>query len=80
MRAVDAGDRVRFQARDVFLPGGGVMPAPGETELEGTVLDFSDSGEKARYFAVVEVVTTQSLIVPVQKLEAVETSPPKSNS
>lgn len=78
---MEAGDRVRFRARDVFLPSpaGVLSPLPEETELEGTVLDFSDSGEKARYFAVVEVVRTQSLIVPVQKLEAVESSLPKEN-
>jgi hypothetical protein len=43
-----------------------------ETELEGTILEFSDSGSSPRYFAVVEVVTMQSLIVPVQELEMVE--------
>jgi hypothetical protein len=71
---MDAGDRVRFLARDVFLPNfaGALSALPGDTELEGTVLDFSDSGDKARYFAVVEVVRTQSLIVPVEKLEAVK--------
>jgi len=38
------------------------------------VRDFSDSGTKSRYLAVIEVVRTQSLIVPVQSLEAVESS------
>jgi len=77
-----AGDRVRFHVTDVFLlSSGSSLPAlPEGTELEGTILDFSDSGQKARYFAVVEVVITQSLIVPVQKLEVVETSPRNSDS
>ena len=63
---------------DVFLPNpGGVMIAsPEETELEGTIIDFSDSGPKVRYFAVVEVVKTQSLIVPVERLDIVKTVSP----
>ena len=47
---------------------------PEETELEGTIVDFSDSGLKSRFFAVIEVVRTQSLIVPVDKLEVIKTS------
>jgi hypothetical protein len=65
------GDKVRFRLSDVFLPSpSGTLPIaePGE-ELEGTITDFSDSGQKPRYFALVEVVRTQSLIVPVDKLE-----------
>jgi hypothetical protein len=36
--------------------------------VEGTVVEFSDSGSRARYFAVVEVVTTRRVVVPVEKL------------
>jgi hypothetical protein len=42
---------------------------PEDSELVGTIIDFSDSGPKSRYFAVIEVVRTQSLIVPVESLE-----------
>jgi hypothetical protein len=71
------GDKVRFQLSDVFLPGpGGVFPSlPEETELLGTVLNFSDSGAKTQFFAVVEVVRKQSLIVPVEKLEIIKAPP-----
>jgi hypothetical protein len=65
------GDKVRFRLADVFLPSpGAALPiAEEEAELEGTIIDFSDSGQKPHYFAVVEVVLTQSLIVPVAKLD-----------
>ena len=60
------GDKVRFPVAGVFLANPvSVFPAvPGDSELEGTIIDFSDSGPKSRYFAVIEVVRTQSLIVP----------------
>jgi hypothetical protein len=67
---------VRFRIADVFLPGTSSQFSPneGETELEGTIIAFSDSGSTARFFAVIEVVKTQSLIVPVEKVEVVSTS------
>jgi len=34
----------------------------------GTILDFSDSGERIRAFAVVEVVRRRSFVVPVDQL------------
>jgi hypothetical protein len=73
----EVGDKVRFPVSGVFLPGPGSVfdNLPEDTELEGTIIDFSDSGPKSRYFAVIEVLSTQSLIVPVQSLEVVETSP-----
>lgn len=37
--------------------------------LEGTVINFSDSGSRARVFAVIDVVAHQSVIVPVEKLK-----------
>jgi len=64
------GDKVRFSLCDVFLPSLETVlaPLPGETVLEGTIVDFSDSGSKPRVFAVVEVVRTQTVVVPVEKL------------
>ena len=55
------------------------MPSPEELfrpagDLEGVVVGFSDSGTEARVFAVVEVVQTQEVVVPVEKLHPV--SPP----
>jgi hypothetical protein len=76
--STNKGDKVRFHVSDIFLPnaGGVLIASPEESELEGTIVDFSDSGPNVRYFAVVEVVKTQSLIVPVERLDVVETSSP----
>lgn len=66
----EPGDRVRFRIEDVFLPNaeGVFAPLPADTEVEGTILSFSDSGPRLQAFAVVEVVQRQTLIVPVERL------------
>ena len=66
----------------IFLPGpGNAFPAlPADTEVEGIIVDFSDSGPHSRYFAVVEVISSQSVIVPVQSLEILGTSRQKGSS
>jgi hypothetical protein len=73
------GDKVRFRVSDVFLPNEeAVLATPqAEEELEGIIVDFSDSGHKARVFALVDVVRRQTLVVPVEKLETVLPSKPK---
>ena len=43
-----------------------------ETQLEGTVVDFSDAGHKARYFAVIQVVRIRSFVVPMDKVEVID--------
>ena len=65
-----AGDRVRFHASDVFLAslGAAVAGQTLEEKLEGTIVGFSDSGPRSRYFAVIEVVRTESMVVPLEKL------------
>lgn len=40
-----------------------------EDRLEGTVVSFSDSGSLPEYFAVIDVIARQSVIVPVNKLQ-----------
>lgn len=69
-----AGDRVRFHATDVFLTNFGVAVAgqPQEEWLEGTIVGFSDSGPRSRFFAVIEVVRTETMVVPLEKLELIE--------
>lgn len=61
---------MRFSVADVFLPSpdGVFVAGPGEEEVEGTVVDFSDSSSKARVFAVVDVFLKQTVVVPVEKL------------
>jgi hypothetical protein len=66
------GDRVRFRVTDVFLPSAEeVLKVSLAEELEGVVVDFSDSGSTARVFAVVDVIRRQNVVVPVDKLEVV---------
>ena len=67
------GDQVRFLRASVFLPD----PQPSdplnagaadESEIEGTILAFSDSGQLPRFFAVVATVQLGTVVVPVEKL------------
>jgi len=61
---------VRFRIADIYLPAPAELWAtpPEETELVGKIADFSDSGSALQAFAVVEVVRSQTVIVPVGKL------------
>ncbi len=63
-----------FRTADVFLPGaeplGSVISA--ESELEGTVIDLSDSGYRSQVFAIVEVVRREVVVLPVEKLRLLE--------
>ncbi len=36
--------------------------------VEGTIVDFSDSGDVPRMFAVIEVLHMQTVVVPVANL------------
>ncbi|HET9282418.1 MAG TPA: hypothetical protein VFR24_10715 [Candidatus Angelobacter sp.] len=42
--------------------------------MEGTIVDFSDSGQKPRFFALVDVIRRQTVVVPVEKLHRVPRS------
>jgi hypothetical protein len=65
---------VRFRVSDAFLPSAEELHglASPDESLEGTVVDFSDSGSRLRYFAVVDVITRHAVVVPVEKLEVVQ--------
>jgi hypothetical protein len=58
----------------VFLPIPDDQPQgpSADKETEGAIVDFSDSGLKHHAFAVVELDSGQTLIVPVEKLELVK--------
>jgi hypothetical protein len=64
------GDKVRFSVGDIFLPDSDsiFVAAPGEVEVEGTVVHFSDSGSTPRKFAEVEIIRRQTVVVPIEKL------------
>jgi hypothetical protein len=69
--STEKGDKVSFHVGDVFLPNAEELPVrwgDGD-ELEGTIVDFSDSGSTSRVFAVIEVVQRQTVVVPVEKLK-----------
>jgi hypothetical protein len=68
---IQEGDTVRFQVVDIFLPAADDLPksiTPAD-QLEGTVVNFSDSGLLPRVFAVVDVIARLSVVVPVEKLQ-----------
>ena len=67
----DKGTRVRFRISDVFLPNPDDLPGrpSGDTETEGAIVDFSDSGLRQRAFAVVELDNGQTMVVSVEKLK-----------
>lgn len=66
----EKGDKVVFRISDVFLPSTEELRATwaDKAEVEGTIVDFSDSGSVSRMFAVVEVLQRRTVVVPVAKL------------
>jgi hypothetical protein len=64
------GDRVRFSLDSVFLPDPqeALAALSLNSEVEGTIVDFSDSGQVERAFAVVDAVQRRTVVVPVDKL------------
>jgi hypothetical protein len=64
------GDWVRFLASEVFLANDEhlVSEPTSSGEMEGVIVDFSDSGARLRAFAVVELAAGQTIVVPVEKL------------
>jgi hypothetical protein len=69
--STEKGDKVNFRMSDVFLPEVEELRASwaDAAELEGTIVDFSDSGDASRVFAVVEVLERHTVVVPVAKLK-----------
>jgi hypothetical protein len=67
----EKGDKVSFRVSDVFLPEAEELRAAwaNAVEVEGTIVDFSDSGSASRVFAVVEAHQTHTVVVPVVKLK-----------
>ena len=55
---------------DVFLPSAeGLSDAPSaDAEMEGVIVDFSDSGPRRDAFAVVELDDGKTMVVPIEKV------------
>ena len=70
------GDRVAFLISDAFISGSEeIRTLLSDTgEVEGTIMNFSDSGTASRVFAVVEVVRKQAVVIPVERLRLLESS------
>jgi len=64
------GDKVSFRIADIFLPDTPELRSLWQQagELEGRIVDFSDSGNASQIYAVVEVLWKQSVVVPVANL------------
>jgi len=67
----DKGDKVSFRMADVFLPGPEELRSAwaDASDVEGIILDFSDSGSAHRVFAVVDAHQRHTVVVPVAKLK-----------
>jgi hypothetical protein len=50
----------------------------GDTETDGVIVDFSDSGLMHHAFAVVELDNGLSMVVPVEKLKLAKPGPPEN--
>lgn len=62
---------MRFRASSIFLspPPEPLQAMSSDAELEGKVIGFSDSGNQPSVFAVIEVVCTQTVVVPVSEVQ-----------
>jgi hypothetical protein len=74
---IHEGDTVRFQGADIFLPAADDLSKAltSAEQMEGTVVNFSDSGLLPRVFAVVDVIARRSFVVPVEKLQKTGETP-----
>lgn len=75
-KLTEKGNKVRFRLDDVFLPNVIELRTifPEEELVEGTVIDFSDSGSRHNAFAVIEVILKRTVIILVERLEPVSNS------
>ncbi len=65
---------MRFPLSSVFLPEEErtVQALSLDSEVEGSIVDFSDSGANPRVFALVEVVRKVIVVVPVSDLKPLD--------
>lgn len=68
--STEKGIKVRFHLSDVFLPNTSDLRADFHEgdEIEGTLIDFSDSGERQHAFALIEITQKRTVIILVEKL------------
>jgi len=68
------GDRVSFRISEVYLPDPHEVLAnlTADVQAEGVVLEFSDSGEQPRAYALVRITAQQSVLLPVSALQLLD--------
>jgi hypothetical protein len=68
------GDRVRLLLSNAYLPEAeSILAALSlDSEVEGLIVGFSDSGANPKAFAVVEVARKVTVVVPTGSLKLVE--------
>jgi hypothetical protein len=65
--ALQVGDRVSFRICDVYLPEPAEVLAnlTSDVEANGVIVEFSDSGDRPRAYAVVRITRGQVVLLPV---------------
>ena len=68
------GDRVSFRIADVYLPEPQEVLAnlTPEAQAQGVVVEFSDSGDRPRAYALVQIAAQQAVLLPVDALHLVD--------
>jgi hypothetical protein len=68
------GDKVSFRISDVFLPEPAEVLAAltSDAEANGVVVEFSDSGNSLRAYAVVRITPRQAVLLPVSALRILD--------
>lgn len=74
------GENVAFQIQDVYLPGPNelLLGLGAGERLVGVLAGITLAGAQAERFGVVELNDRTKVIVPIQKLQAVELAGPFS--
>jgi hypothetical protein len=69
---LQVGDRVSFRISDVYLPEPSEVLASltADVVANGVILEFSDSGNSPRAYAVVRITRDQVVLLPVSTLHA----------
>jgi hypothetical protein len=70
------GDRVSFRLADVFLPEPSEVMANLTTDVEanGVIVEFSDSGNAQRAYAVVRITPNQAVLLPVNAIHVIHSA------
>ena len=68
--SVQIGDRVSFRISDVFLPEPNevLVSLTLDVEVNGVVVEFSDSGSSPRAYALIRISNRRSVLLPLGAL------------